>query len=550
MFNQFNDEPSRDRAKAFLLMSNVEESEDGTGPAKKWIGGQPVEVKSSFTKLSAAMKTRFAKSDNQDLQAEAMDNLFSLKQRGRKLRDYFEEARDISQNLPESIQGEVAKRLVEGLDDSTTQRIVRGQLGKRSKKSLEETIQAIEGADEEDYQDEADKRKSATKFPHLKGSDLAIAKMLDEQKKEREAQAEELKQEWEASAQQMKMLIDGIAGLRVGSNNTPPITGPLTQPTNNFISTNRNTGVNGGYQNTRPPYASAMAGSRQPGGGSGYSTVVRQSGSRMGSICFRCCQPGHRLDECSNPEAPRADRERAKWEFDQRRREREAVVNDTTPSNLSNGVRFSPVTIPIDASQQRPQASAAAAVETYAIYEEGYQQPTIDNWENGDEEMYIHEGYSGEVNAVDIIQEWEDREAMAAQKRTARQAGFDPDPTPSSQWSQQQALQSTAPQARAPRAPPRPPRGLGDQQPFDIAAYLRNTTVPISIMQLAHDSPRVRARLADAVRLVENPGARARGKKTLSNKSRRVEVSSVEADVTKTYDSAAVTAGQQHQDPP
>ncbi len=40
--------------KAFLLMSNVEDSDDGY--ARKWISGQPSEIKTSFAKLVAALK--------------------------------------------------------------------------------------------------------------------------------------------------------------------------------------------------------------------------------------------------------------------------------------------------------------------------------------------------------------------------------------------------------------------------------------------------------------------------------------------------------------
>lgn len=134
---------------------------------------------------------------------------------GRRLEDYIEEARDISRNLPEAIQGGVSKRLIEGLDNGMTQRIVKGQLGKRTKKTLEETIQAVEGADEEDGHrgTSSTTTQELKKFPGLKGSELAIAQMLEEQRLDREVRLEEQRRDQEASAKQMKMLIDWFSGI-------------------------------------------------------------------------------------------------------------------------------------------------------------------------------------------------------------------------------------------------------------------------------------------------------------------------------------------------
>lgn len=134
MGNTFAEETENNKAKAFLLLSNT------AGVTSSWILKQPKAIRESFTLLAELLKIRFPVEEPANTQEKAMTAFLGLKQRNRRLKEYFEEAREIQKELYEEMESQVARLLVAGLDNEFPRRIVGGLLGKKTGKMLEEKI--------------------------------------------------------------------------------------------------------------------------------------------------------------------------------------------------------------------------------------------------------------------------------------------------------------------------------------------------------------------------------------------------------------------------
>ena len=494
MVNTFATEAERNKAKAYLLTSNTGEQ----SVARKWIKIQPKAIRESFTLLSEALQKRFPTEDSGDLEAAAIENLFKLKQGGKPLHDYFEEAREIKRGLPISLHNELSRRLTLGLDNTITKRIVRAMIPKTENKELEDTIRIIEGADDDDQAPKQEKKQPTdNKYHGLKGTDLALAHVMTEQYRI-------LDEQTRSNADNMRMLINRLSGFNISQPSTSGSYRPAVPPNTTIRNTNAGNGRLGANGN--------MA-------------------DRRDIICYRCCQPGHMVPDCRGQEAPREVRERIRGEH---RAKLEA--RDGTNGSSSNNWRVGNA---MDNAPLRPQGEMAAQAEVTHKENRPPLGYPLSSHDFGDEDMHINENYLGSIhdsNCAEVYhashpsQPGEEVEAaiegqIAGSKRNAREAGLGSAQGPSTL----KDTTSTTGRTQVPRRVPRPLRGMGEQDPWNAAGFLRNTVVPISIMQLAHESPRVRAQLADALRLVATSTGRPKTNPNKKAKPRPLEeVSNVE----------------------
>ena len=484
MVNKFPTETERNKVKAYLLMSNTSDS------AQAWIQKQKSDTRRSFIELTKAMRIRFPEIQHDELEHDPYDDLMKLHQKGRRLMDYFEAARDLERRLPDVMIPQLCKMVVKGLDDINTRRVVGGILGKNSNRGLEETLRAVEGASIDDHSDDEEARiekAKAQQFAGLKGSEKTMAKLIHEQS--------------QSYAQTMKLLSEGLAGLRI--NQTQPGT----------MSTSRN------GQRTQGAQGNGYSSNKYPSGGT-------TGGQRNGPAptCFNCGREGHRLEFCPDAPASNDQRNRYREEYN-RKRESAGLPRIGNPSSNFQ------TTGPMDRYTQRPQGQVAANVSTQIENDEdsrsqenvmnqnGQDWPeerqALDSWDSGDQEMYLRSG----TNTVDVAEERQlAYEVYEAQKRKAAEAALDSDSSPTTTVGDSQAAR---PKPRTKR-PPRKPKAMGDQVPFDIGKCLRDTMVPITLAQLLNAAPSLRSQFASNIRLEPLPKSQVQQGKQPAQANREV----------------------------
>ena len=279
------------------------------------------------------------------------------------------------------------------------------------------------------------------------------------------------------------------------------------------------------------------------------------TGPRSTIKCWTCGQEGHASQGCTNPPLPVGEQDRLRSEFFARRAAREKD-NNTTPASGSNALPIgNPNAQPIGVHQVEEIEHDGiehntTPRETYAAeafkFDSPYHRPTLDDWDTGDESVYIRDTYQCENcsegeeamalgdKRLTVEYEEDDTEAAHAANRNGprkvrRVSGseitFAPEPSTTSKRPivnprSREALQTLQPpiqkskttRATAKRGSPPElkPRGMQNQSPWDAGSFLRGTKLDLTLAQFLHFSPKARAAMAEAIRLEPNPNKQRR----------------------------------------
>ena len=322
---------------AALYNDNAEEKEQAkldylfsytTGEARKWMSTLLRDMRLSWDCTTAEMKKKFPLSVPIPSKRSAWKTLNELKQNGRPLEEYFQDARDILAQLQEH-KHEVADQVIDGLDSLTIQECVGAHVGE-GPYVLEEVIHLIRSASREKTSARKDKDDPIEEKLRDAEPSRELLQYLFKQSKNKEKKEAVLAGLVEQFNREMNL----NAGQSQGYNSGPP------------------------RQPGRPIYPGVGTENRKPG-------PARVAFNMDNAVCYRCGQTGHIRPKCTNPPLPEADQERLKTSTERRGFRPEA----------GNGY------CPID-NRSRPMGVAQA--ETWHTLDE------TDYWTPGDRNMHVH----------------------------------------------------------------------------------------------------------------------------------------------------------------
>lgn len=74
---------------------------------------------------------RFSKKEKPNELSEALRKFENLKQKGRPIKEYYKEVRELTKVLPKDLHSELGLRMIRGLDDKTVRAVTGGIMRKK-----------------------------------------------------------------------------------------------------------------------------------------------------------------------------------------------------------------------------------------------------------------------------------------------------------------------------------------------------------------------------------------------------------------------------------
>ena len=341
---------SESEAKCYALLMSTK------GTARKWMDDQSDELMANWEGMKNAFISRFPRPEKKSTNKakEALTAMYNFKQRGRSYDDYFEEAREIKNNLHETLHEDIAERTLEGIDNDNVKGIAGGILGEGGATDLDQVIKTIRGIARPKARVEDKPSDVDDKYFGMSNKDKMMLQMF-EQNSNAMTQNATVMDRFTASFANLNMR---------GATMQPFQPNRNVQPSNGVATTGHNQQGERPMQQ-RPRIPSALAEARKPWvapeGQRPRTDLTTSAGSKgnyyqgQGSSakCWRCGVVGHTAGECTaseNAVLSQEEQARMKNEFYERKRAAEAAK--TIPS-IATGANAIPINQMNTSSQLR-----------------------------------------------------------------------------------------------------------------------------------------------------------------------------------------------------